>query len=87
MGEPGVGLALTGLLSMNAAACDHQHGAPEKGDGRGRSNVPSEWSGIPAEGRVMVMVAVEPGVMPVILKEKKPWGKVTPGLPVQARLD
>ena len=30
------------------------------------------------EGRVMVMVTVEPGVMEVTLKLKKPWGKLKP---------
>ena len=33
------------------------------------------------EGRVMVMVTVEPGVMPVMLKEKKPYGKLPGGDP------
>jgi hypothetical protein len=30
------------------------------------------------EGRVMVMVTIEPAGILVILKEKKPWGKLKP---------
>jgi hypothetical protein len=39
------------------------------------------------EGRVIVMVTVAPGVTLVILKAKKPWGKLAPGLPAQVSAD